>query len=60
MKAAVYSRVFENSQKDDVQLFFDELAIQKIEAVVYHDFFQQIKTAIQLPASIQTFANHEE
>ena len=31
MKAAIYSRVMEEDQRKDVQLFFDELANQKIE-----------------------------
>jgi NAD+ kinase len=60
MKAAIYSRVFENEQQSDVQLFFDELAAQKIEPVVFHSFFQQIKEKINLPADTQTFALSED
>jgi NAD+ kinase len=60
MKAAIYSRVFENEQQKDVQLFFDELAAQKIGAVVFHDFFQQIKDKITLPADTQTFSLAED
>lgn len=60
MKAAVYSRVFENSQQEDLQLLFNELASQKIGVVVYHDFFQQIKAAVQLSADTKTFSTHEE
>jgi NAD+ kinase len=60
MKAAIYSRVFENEQQKDVQLFFDELAAQKIGAVVFHDFFQQIKDKVTLPADTQTFSLAED
>lgn len=60
MKAAIYSRVFEDQQQKDVQLFFDELAIQKIEPVIFHDFFEQIKGTIQLPADTKTFALSED
>jgi NAD+ kinase len=60
MKAAVYSRVFESSQQEDVQLFFDEITAQQIEVVLFHDFYQQIKTAIQLPTPIKTFSSHQE
>jgi NAD+ kinase len=60
MKAAIYSRVFENEQQPDVQLFFDELAVQKIEPIVFHNFFQQIKEKINLPADTQTFALSED
>lgn len=60
MKVAVYSRVFENSQRDDVQLFFDELSAQQIEVVVFYDFYQQIKTVIQLPLDLKTFSSHLE
>ncbi|MCX6315817.1 MAG: NAD kinase [Bacteroidetes bacterium] len=60
MKAAIYSRVFEDQQQKDVQLFFDELAIQKIEPVIFHDFFEQIKAIIHLPADTKTFALSED
>jgi NAD+ kinase len=56
MKAAIYSRVFEDEQQKDVQLFFDELAIQKIEPVIFQHFFEQIKTSVTLPADTKTFA----
>ena len=60
MKAAVYSRVFEDEQKKDVQLFFNELAIQKIEPVIYQDFFEQIKNKIDLPATTTIFSDSDD
>lgn len=60
MKAAVYSRVFEDEQMKDVQLFFNELAVQKIEPVIYQDFFQQIKNKIDLPATTTIFSDSDD
>ena len=60
MKAAIYSRVMEQEQQKDVQLFFDELARQKIDPVIFHHYFEQIKTNINLPADTKTFALSED
>lgn len=60
MKAAIYSRIFEDSQQTDVQLFFDELVRQKIEPVVFSGFFEQISKAINLSADTEIFTTSEE
>jgi NAD+ kinase len=60
MKAAIYSRVMEDDQQKEVQLFFDELTRQKIEPVIFHHFFDQIKEVITLPADTKTFALSED
>jgi NAD+ kinase len=60
MKAAIYSRIMEDDQRKDVQLFFDELANQKIEPIIFHHFFEQIKGSINLPATTKTFALAED
>ncbi len=60
MKAAIYSRIMEEGQQKDVQLFFDELAKQKIEPVIFQHFFEQIRPTINLPAGTQTFALSED
>jgi NAD+ kinase len=39
MKAAIYSRIMEDEQQKDVQLFFDELNKQKIEPIIFQHFF---------------------
>ena len=49
MKAAIYSRAMEDEQLPDVQLFFDELVKQKIEPIIFLNFFEQIKEIINLP-----------
>jgi len=60
MKAAIYSRVLENEQRADVQLFFDELANQKIEPVIFNDYFEQLKETVHLPANTKTFSLSED
>jgi NAD+ kinase len=60
MKAAIYSRIMEDEQQKDVQLFFDELTQQKIEPVIFQHFFDQVKESINLPAGTKTFSLAEE
>lgn len=60
MKAAIYSRVFEDEQQKDVQLFLDELAVQKIEPVIFQHFFEQISHKVHLPADTKTFSRSED
>lgn len=60
MKAAIYSRIMEDDQRKDVQLFFDELANQKIEPIIFQHFFEQIKDSINLPATTKTFSLAED
>ena len=60
MKAAIYSRVMEEDQWNDVQLFFDELGKQKIEPVIFQQYYQQLKDKINLPADTKTFSFAED
>jgi NAD+ kinase len=60
MKAAIYSRVLEIEQHKDVQLFFDELAEQKIEPVIFKSFHDQLLDHIRLPKNVATFAFAED
>lgn len=60
MRVAIYSRVFESSQQKDVQLFFDELAKEKIEAVVFAEFYERAAPQLKLPPATQTFSHHSE
>jgi NAD+ kinase len=60
MKAAIYSRILEEDQQENVQLFFDELAKQKIEPVIFQQFFEQIKNSIRLPANTISFSLSED
>ena len=60
MKTAIYSRVMEDNQRSDVQTFFDELARQQIEPVIFKQFFEQVKDRIKLPADTKTFSLSED
>ena len=60
MKAAIYSRVMEDEQRKDIQLFFDELANQKINPVIFRPFFEEIKNKINLPGDTTTFSLSED
>jgi NAD+ kinase len=60
MKAAIYSRIMEDEQRKDIQLFFDELANQKINPVIYQPFFEEIKNKIDLPSNTTTFSRSED
>jgi NAD+ kinase len=60
MKAAIYSRVMVEGQQKDLQLFFEELNSQKITPVVFNNFFDEIKSAVNLPAGTATFAGAED
>lgn len=59
MKVAVYSRVMEEAQLTDVQVFFDELAKLKIQPCVFHSYYDQIKNHIQFPADT-TIIDHPD
>jgi NAD+ kinase len=59
MKAAIYSRVLEKDQEENVQLFFDELAKQKIKPLIFEQFHDQIKNNIRLPDDTTTFSLSE-
>lgn len=59
MKAAIYSRVMEEDQQSEVQIFFDELIKQNIEPVIWLHFYEQIKEKINLPPDTKTFSLSE-
>jgi NAD+ kinase len=60
MKAAIYSRVMEAAQQEDFQLFFNELAAQNIEPVIFQPFYEQIKDKLSLPSSMKLFRAAED
>jgi NAD+ kinase len=60
MKAAIYSRVMDEEQREDVQLFFNELQRQNIEPVVFQSYYEQIRDLINLPFDTATFSLAEQ
>ena len=55
MKAAIYGRVMEDDQQENVQIFFDELGRQKITPLIFENFFEEIKEKIQFPSDTASF-----
>ena len=59
MKLAIYSRVMEDDQRSEVQIFFDELTKQGMEPTIWQSFHEQIKEKINLPEGTKTFSLSE-
>lgn len=55
MKTAIYGRVMEEGQQQDLQVFFDELERLGIEPVIYKDYFDQIRQTVRLPENATLF-----
>jgi len=60
MKVAIYSRVMDDEQWHDVQVFFDELITQKIEPVIFRPFYDQIRDKIEFSHAPAVFHQAEE
>ncbi|HEV8508412.1 MAG TPA: NAD(+)/NADH kinase, partial [Chitinophagaceae bacterium] len=59
MKVAIYSRVMDENQRQDIELFFDELKNQKLQPLIFHTYFEQIKNTIALPSNAEVFDSPE-
>jgi NAD+ kinase len=55
MKVAIYSRIIDDEQQNEVQQLFDELRRKNIEPVIYHPFFEKIGSGFQLPPDVSVF-----
>jgi NAD+ kinase len=60
LKVAIYSRVLDEGQQKDLQLFFDELSNEGIVPVIYQHFLDQLKGNISLPPSTETFSHSQD
>jgi NAD+ kinase len=60
MKVAVYSRVFDTEHQAALQRFFSSLQDQKMRAIIYLPFFEQIKETLNLPGDTETFSLAED
>ncbi|HEY2720315.1 MAG TPA: NAD kinase [Chitinophagaceae bacterium] len=60
MKVAIYSRVMDDDQWHDVQIFFDELNSQKIKPIIFHSFYEQIRNKIEFQQELELFHSAEE
>lgn len=60
MKVAIYSRVLESTQQKYIQQFFDELAIEKIQPVIFRDYYERIVQHLTLPSGTEVFSHHSD
>ncbi|MBS1946831.1 MAG: NAD kinase [Bacteroidetes bacterium] len=60
MKIAIYSRVIDYGQREQIQQLFDALIKQNIEPVIYHPFLEKIQAEFTLPASISSFQESKD
>ena len=60
MKAAIYSRVFDETQLLPLQLFFEALFQQQIEPIIYQPLYDQIKDKVRLSEQAKTFTQSAE
>ena len=60
MKAAIYSRVFDETQLLPLQLFFEALFQQQIEPIIYQPLYEQIKDKVRLSEQAKTFTQSSE
>jgi NAD+ kinase len=60
MKVAIYSRVYEQEQKEEIQRLIQQLEQNNIEPVLYHDFFDQVKDGIVFSKPPALFSKPEQ
>ena len=60
MKVAIYSRVFEAEQQQDIQTLLNRLHEKSIVPVLYESFYQQIKHLVQFPSDPVLFHSSDE
>ncbi|MBL7698569.1 MAG: NAD kinase [Chitinophagaceae bacterium] len=60
MKVAIYSRVIDPDQQNDVQELFTELTRNNIKAVIYFPFFETIRSCFNHVDAIQVFHSADE
>jgi NAD+ kinase len=57
MKVAIYSRVFEQSQKEDIEQLLHQLHKHNIQPVLFQDFFEQAKQVVHFQDTPRLFQN---
>lgn len=60
MKVAIYSRVYESDQKEDIQRLLKELKDQHIAVSMYRGFYEQIKHDISFDAEPTLFHSSQD
>lgn len=60
MKVAIYSRVYESDQKEDIQRLLKELKDQHIDVSMYRGFYEQIKHDISFDTEPTLFHSSQD
>ncbi|MBS1935321.1 MAG: NAD(+) kinase, partial [Bacteroidetes bacterium] len=60
MKVAIYSRVIDYEQRNEIQHLFDELIRQHIQPVVHLPFLEQIKHNLVVPSDVSVFNGSDD
>jgi NAD+ kinase len=60
MKVAIYSRVYESDQKEDIQRLLQELDANNIRVVIYRGFFEQIRQDISFNHEPLLFHSYDD
>ncbi len=60
MKVAIYSRVYESEQREDVQKLVHELEANHIKAIIFSGLYEQIKNEISFANEPQLFHSYND
>ncbi len=60
MKVAIYSRVFEQDQQNDIQLLLNQLNHNNITPVLYNDYYLQIKDVVNFDIEPALFHSSDQ
>jgi NAD+ kinase len=60
MKAAIYSRVIEETERGEVQQLLDELNNRHIQPVIYLPFYEQIRNSFRFPPDLLFFKHSDD
>ncbi|ULQ56097.1 NAD kinase [Flavihumibacter rivuli] len=61
MKVAIYSRVIDYDDQNEIQILFSELGRRQIEPVIYQPFFEQIINSVRFNGNnISTFSSSDD
>src|SRR5580704_8291066 len=55
MKVAIYSRIIDHDQQNEVNQLFHELTRQKVQPIVHFSFLEKIRSYFTLPDDISVF-----
>ncbi|MFM2146048.1 MAG: hypothetical protein RL732_884 [Bacteroidota bacterium] len=60
MKIAIYSRALENDHQAEIALLLEELCRESIQPVIFHPFFEKIKSYVKLPENFSLFTQSDD